>query len=58
VQRRARCHPGASREPATVSAALDSRFRGNDTRVRDIHLELLAALEAERGDRFWVLGVT
>jgi len=26
--------------------------------VRDIHLELLAELEAERGDRFWVLGVT
>ena len=27
-------------------------------RVRDIHLELLAELEAQRGDRFWVLGVT
>ena len=26
-------------------------------RVRDIHLELLAELEAQRGDRFWVLGV-
>lgn len=25
-------------------------------RVREIHLECLAALEAERGDRFWVLG--
>lgn len=25
-------------------------------RVREIHLELLAELEAERGDRFWVLG--
>ncbi len=24
-------------------------------RVREIHLELLAKLEAERGDRFWVL---
>jgi hypothetical protein len=24
-------------------------------RVREIHRELLAALEAERGDRFWVL---
>lgn len=26
------------------------------TRVREIHLELLAKLEAERGDKFWVLG--
>jgi hypothetical protein len=25
-------------------------------RVREIHRELLAALEAERGERFWVLG--
>jgi hypothetical protein len=25
-------------------------------RVREIHLELLAKLEAERGDNFWVLG--
>jgi hypothetical protein len=25
-------------------------------RVREIHRELLARLEAERGDRFWVLG--
>jgi hypothetical protein len=24
-------------------------------RVREIHLELLAKLEAERGDNFWVL---
>jgi hypothetical protein len=24
--------------------------------VREIHREQLAALEAERGDRFWVLG--
>jgi hypothetical protein len=25
-------------------------------RVREIHLELLAKLEAERGENFWVLG--
>lgn len=25
------------------------------SRVREIHHELLAKLEAERGDRFWVL---
>jgi hypothetical protein len=25
-------------------------------RVREIHREQLAKLEAERGDRFWVLG--
>lgn len=42
-------------ETSLVIEEIDPEEAITPARVREIHHELLAKLEAERGDRFWVL---